>query len=247
MKCGNPRCQHEFCWLCLHDWTSATHYASFCTGRAEASQLEVLASGEKQIRSKWARQAHDMCPAEDTYVEQVLQRSRAAFTTRLESDAELISAENADVPLRWRRLLEFHDRSETRIRASAQVVFADVVDSLRAEQELIEMLSRLRDRWWLRLSPEDVDPRNESFMDPQASLELPCPVRRRMHAERALICLEEHFGSQLIECERNMAQAQHGEEQSAGLRRIEMVNALAQAVAEHEAVVVRCRHCQCSC
>ena len=28
MKCGNPRCQHVFCWLCLHGWTSATHDAS---------------------------------------------------------------------------------------------------------------------------------------------------------------------------------------------------------------------------
>ena len=44
MTCGNPRCQHEFCWLCLHGWTSATHDASFCTGRAEASHSEVLAS-----------------------------------------------------------------------------------------------------------------------------------------------------------------------------------------------------------
>ena len=25
MTCGNPRCQHEFCCLSLHDWTSATH------------------------------------------------------------------------------------------------------------------------------------------------------------------------------------------------------------------------------
>ena len=32
MKCDNPRCRHEFCWLCFHDWSSATHDASFCTG-----------------------------------------------------------------------------------------------------------------------------------------------------------------------------------------------------------------------
>ena len=38
-----------------------------------------------------------------------------------------------------------------------------------------------------------------------------------MHAERALICLEEHFGSQLVEYERNMPQGrlQHDEDQSA--------------------------------
>ena len=40
MTCGDPRCRHEFCWFCLHDWTSATYDASFCTGRAEASHSE---------------------------------------------------------------------------------------------------------------------------------------------------------------------------------------------------------------
>ena len=93
--------------------------------------------------------------------------------------------------LRWRRFLEFYDHRETRIRATAQIVFADVVDSHRAQQELIELLSTVRNRWWLRLSPEDVDAHNESVLDPQAFLELPCPVRRRVRAERALICLEE--------------------------------------------------------
>ena len=171
---------------------------------------------EKQIRSQWARQAHDTRPAEDTYAEEVLQRFRVALTTRLESDAVLLSAENADVFLHWRRLLEFYDHSETRITATAQVVFADAVDSHRAQQGLIELLSSVRDRWWLRLSPEDVDAHDESVLDPQASLELPCPVRRRMHAERDLICLEERFGSQLVEYERNMKELDTAEEQSAG-------------------------------
>ena len=92
MTCGNPRCQHEFCWLCLHDWTSATHDASFCTCRTEASHSEVLASVERRMRSNWAQQAHDTRPAEDTYAEEVLQRFRVALTTRLESAAELLSA-----------------------------------------------------------------------------------------------------------------------------------------------------------
>ena len=157
MTCDNPRCQHEFCWLCLYEWTSATHDAAFCTVRAETSHPEVLASVERQIRSNWAQQAHDTRPAEDIHAEEVLQRFRVALTTRLESDAELFLAEVADVPLRWRRFLEFYDHSETRIRATAKVAFADVVDSHRAEQELIELLSWLRDRWWLRLSPDDVD------------------------------------------------------------------------------------------
>ena len=127
MKCDSSRRQHEFCCLCLHDWTSATYDASFCIGSVEASHLEVLASVEKQTRSNWAQQAHDTQTAVDTYVKEVLQRFRVAFTTRLESDAELFLAEVADVPLRWRRFLEFYDHSETRIRATAQVVFADVV------------------------------------------------------------------------------------------------------------------------
>ena len=61
MKCDNPRCQHEFCWPCLHDWTRATHDASFCTGRAEASHSEVLASAERQIRSGWAASGGHLC------------------------------------------------------------------------------------------------------------------------------------------------------------------------------------------
>ena len=105
MKCDNPRCQHEFCCLCLHDWTSATYNASLCIGRSEVSYSEVLVSVERQIRSNWAQQVHDTRPAEDTYTKDVLRRFRAVFTTRLESDAELILAEIADVLLRWRRFL----------------------------------------------------------------------------------------------------------------------------------------------
>ena len=189
MTCDNPRRQHEFCCLSLHDRTRATQDALFCTVGAETSHSEVLASVERQIRSNWAQQAHDTQSAEDTYAKEVLQRFCVALATRLESDAELFLAEDAVVPLRWRRLLEFYHHRETRIRATVQVVFADVVDSHRAQQELIELLSRVRDRWWLRLSPEDIDAHNESFMDPQTFLELPCPVRRRMHAERALVHL----------------------------------------------------------
>ena len=120
-------------------------------------------------------------------------------------------------------------------------MFAGVVDSHRAQQELFKSLFWVRDRWWLRLSPEDVDAHNDIIMDPQYFLELQCPVRRRMHAERALICLEEHFGSQLVEYERNMVRARHDEEQSAGLWRIAMANAHAHAAAKQEAAVARCR------
>ena len=78
-------------------------------------------------------------------------------------------------------------------------------------------------------------------MDPQAFLELPCPVRRQIRAERVLVRLEEHFGSQLVKHERNMVRARHGDEQSAGLWRMKMANAHEQAAAEQEAAVGRCR------
>ena len=120
--------------------------------------------------------------------------------------------------------LEFCDHSETRICATAQVVFADVVDSHRAQLELIGLLSRVRDTWWPRLSPEDVDAHNESIMDPQYFLELLCPVRRRMHAERALVCLKQYFGIQLVEHEREVVEnaealAWHEESTATELRR----------------------------
>ena len=53
---------------------------------------------ERQIRFNWARQAHDTWPAEDTFVEEVLQRFRVALTTRPESDVELLSAESRCAP-----------------------------------------------------------------------------------------------------------------------------------------------------
>ena len=71
MTCGNHCCEHEFCWLCLHDRTRVAHDASFCTGRAEASHFEVLVSVERQIRSNWAQQGHDTQPALDTFVKEV--------------------------------------------------------------------------------------------------------------------------------------------------------------------------------
>ena len=164
---------------------------------------------------------------------EVLQHFRVALTTRLESDAELLSAEDADVPLRWRRLSEFFDHSEKRIRATAQIVFAGVVESHCAQQELIELLSWVRDRWVATdsLSPEDVDAHNESFMDPQAFLELPCPVRRRMRAERAL-----DFGSQLVEYERNMSERTRQEVRA---NRAEVTSALEAVAANNAQLVAR--------
>ena len=94
-------------------------------------------------------QAHDTRPAEDTYAEVVFQHFRVTLTTCLEGDAELLSAEDADVPLRWTRPSEFYDHRETRIHASALVAFAGVVDSHRAQQELLGLMSWVRDRRWL--------------------------------------------------------------------------------------------------
>ena len=169
------------------DWTMDSEGRSSLSG---GSVCALVASGGQASLRRSISETDLLVSEEEvnqTFAcwKEVLQRFCVALTTRLESDA--------DVPLRWRRQFEFHDHRETRIRATVQVVFADVVDSHRAQQELIELLSRVRDRWWLRLSPEDVDAHNESFMDPQAFLELPCPVRRQMHAERAFVCLEQPF------------------------------------------------------
>ena len=172
--------------------------ASFCIGSAEASNSEVLAPVERQMCSHWAQQAHD---ATDTYAEEIPQRFRSALATRLESTEELFLAEVAVAPLRWRRILEFSDHSKTRIRATAQVVLADVVDSHRAQQVLIELLS-LGAR---QAVGSDCLPRvlTHTKRAPWTrKLTWNCrvpPVRRRMRAERALICLEEHFGSQLVD------------------------------------------------
>ena len=59
---------------------------------------------------------------------------------------------------------------------------------------------------WFPLSPKDADAHNEGVIDPQAFLELSCPVRRRIRAKRALVRVEQRFGNQLVEFERNMAE-----------------------------------------
>ena len=107
MTCGNPHCRHELYWLCLHDWTRATHDASFCTGRAEASHSEVLASVERQIRSNSAQHAHDTRPAEDTY---------AKVTGALEA----VAADNAQLVARGNVAFEQRDRA---LRQTLRVEF----------------------------------------------------------------------------------------------------------------------------
>ena len=172
----------------------------------------------------------------------VLQCFRVALTTRLESDAELLLAEDTEVPLRRRRFLEFYNHHETRIRAAAQVVLADVVDSHRATAGiglscylgcatgggydcLPRMLTHtMRASWTRKLS---------------WNCRVLCGDRYALNA--SWFVWRKHFGSQLVEFERNMVRARHGEEQSAGLWRIEMANVHAHAAAEQEAEVVRCR------
>ena len=57
-----------------------------------------------------------------------------------------------------------------------------------------------------------------------------------MHAERALVCLEQHVGSQLVEYERNMAERMR---QEVGANRAKVTNAL-EAVAANNAQLVAC-------
>ena len=71
-------------------------------------------------------------------------------------------------------------------------------------------------------------------MDVQAFLELPCPVRRRVRAERALVRQEQHFGSQLAEYERNMAERT---QQEVGANRAK-IKSVIEAVAANNAQLV---------
>ena len=59
-----------------------------------------------------------------------------------------------------------------------------------------------------------------------------------MHAARALVCLEQHFGSQLVKYERNMAERTR---QEVGANRAEITSAL-EAVAADDAQLVAWRN-----
>ena len=63
----------------------------------------------------------------------------------------------------------------------------------------------------------------------------------REEAHRELIFVEESSAYRQARVQEELVQARHGEEQSAGLWRIEMASAHAQAAAEQEAAVARCR------
>ena len=63
----------------------------------------------------------------------------------------------------------------------------------------------------------------------------------REEAHRELISVEGSSASRQARVQEELVRARHGEEQSAGLWRIEMANARAQAAAEQEAAVARCR------
>ena len=122
MTCGNPRSQPEFCWLCLHDRTRATHDASFCTGRAEASHSEVLPSVERHRSAPIGRNRPS------TRGEQRTLMRKRYFSASAWHSPHVLKATRSCFRLRCRcaPLLEFYDHSETQIRATAQVVFADV-------------------------------------------------------------------------------------------------------------------------
>ena len=71
--------------------------------------------------------------------------------------------------------------------------FAGVVDSYQAQQDLIELLTCVRDKWYLQLSLKVVEARSKIFVDSQAHLELPCLVKQWMRTERVLIRLDQHI------------------------------------------------------
>merc|ERR1719409_1992993 len=102
MTCANPRCHHEFCWLCLHDWHSPTHDSMACTvqllGAADergaaapstnSQRQVVLKSVEKRLWKNWEAQAPELRQSREDYAAKVRHRFDVALSTQLESDRE---------------------------------------------------------------------------------------------------------------------------------------------------------------
>lgn len=188
MTCSNPRCRHEFCWLCLRDWKSPGHDGLQCALRRleGASNEEVLADIEAQIPRNWAAQDESTRPSrKEDYAVEVRQRFQSALTTRLASDEELLRSTEgteADPLLLSLRLLRFYDRAEQRLRRVAN-------DNSR--EGLCSGLAWLRQRWWLRLDPEEavaVGLEHEGAGETVANI---LWRSERIGAEHAVRCLEE--------------------------------------------------------
>lgn len=171
MTCANTRCLHQFCWLCLHDWTSPSHDSSRCAMRLDDPDSgalgndEVMAVVEQRILTNWDTQPMETRPSRDTYAAEVRHRFGKALSVVLDSDRDLIYNDEPPALLHLNfRLMFFYDQQERRCRRLAEAVFskaaaaAAAVDGPKRRDgvgDLNGLLGWLRARWWLRLDPED--------------------------------------------------------------------------------------------
>ena len=154
--------------------------------------------------------------------------NRAEVTSALEAvaanNAQLVAQENAAFEQRDRALRqtvreEFDMEMQEDIPAHVEARIADVCDFFRGQF-------------------------NEGARRVEQHAREHCEMfaaALREEAHRELISVEGSSASRQARVQEELVRARHGEEQSAGLWRIEMANARAQAVTEQEAAVARCR------
>jgi hypothetical protein len=178
MTCSNPRCYHEFCWLCLRDWHSPSHDAMACAmqfvemssvhGAASSEQPErvneVMEAVEKNISKNWEELSTESKLSREDYATEVRERFGIALSSALESDREVIDQmmwdieDNHSLHLSF-FLLQYYEFREQCAREAASLLFGfrPLDDELRTHcmSYLMSFVSWMRERWWLRLTPED--------------------------------------------------------------------------------------------
>jgi len=177
MTCSNPRCHYEFCWLCLRDWHSPTHDGMACTMRlldaasddrteAPAQSNEVMATVERRLWKNWEAQPEESRQSKEDYAAEVRHRFSVALSTELESDRELLApmldddAHPAHVAQHLSLfLLRYYEQEEQRAREAAATLFSskglDPEKRMQCASILRSFVNWTRERWWLRLTPED--------------------------------------------------------------------------------------------
>ena len=96
LTCGDPRCQHEFCWALPP--APVEPRASHSEVLASVERADTLQLGATSARARGQRRRYFSASAVGIHPHVS------------KGDAELVSAEDADVPLRWRTaLLGFYD------------------------------------------------------------------------------------------------------------------------------------------
>jgi len=178
MTCANPRCRHEFCWLCLHDWRSPSHDGMACTMRllgvggnggqaaadSPARANAVLASVEKRLWKNWEEQDPASRQSREDYAAEVRHRFGVALSSELESDRELIASLHGDEEMHQALhlsldLMRYYQEQEMQARAVAEALFGsnamDAEMHMRYVSHLSNFVEWIRARWWLRLTPEN--------------------------------------------------------------------------------------------